>query len=178
MKILTAFFFETLLSGWLSYSAVAQAPIPFNLSDLECSPVLNNTIWQAPQAESKVKIGSNNLSEIAYLSNKYLADFGEVLDSSQEPAEIVCKISSQFSSLNLAFGLDSSNKVTDKEDIVLVEIYIDKELFKQSYVRGGLIYALSVPLKGTQQVLIKAQCLRPEWWNNCPRLSFTEIRFE
>lgn len=178
MKTLPLLFFKTLLSGWLSYSAIAQVTPPSNLSQFNCNPALSNTIWQAPTADYKVKIGPTNFPEIVYLSNKYLTDFGGVLDSSQEPAEVVCRIGQQFSNLNLGFGLDSNNKVTDKEDIVLVEIYIDEELFKQSYVRLGQIYGISVPLKGTQEISIKAQCLRPEWWNNCPRLSFTEIRLE
>ncbi len=179
MKNLPLFLVQTsLFFGWPYHSAAAQITPPLLVAELKCSAAVSNTIWQAPQANSKVKIGSDDFPEIAYLSNKYLADFGEVLDSAQEPAEIVCQIGSDFSNLNFAFGLDRNNKVTDREDIVLVEIYVGEELLKQSYVRLGQVYAVSVPLKGIQQISIKAQCLRPEWWNNCPRLSFTEIRLE
>lgn len=168
---------STILAILLSSGFKLKAQNQSNLSALECrtTPLENDSQLKAREPNFPINIGEISFYEIAYMYNKYLADFGDVLGGVEDPAKVFCKIRSGFYKLNLAVGFDNDSRVTDKEDIVLLEVYIEGKLSEQLYVRRGEIQKISVNVKGIQNIAIQAECLRPEWWNNCPRLSFTEI---
>lgn len=149
-----------------------------NLYDLECqskTPQIQNPL-KLTVPRKDVRIGENNYDEVAYLHNKYLADFGDVLDRSEYGAEVTCKLPDGASSLNLSFGLDKDSDETDKQDMVVLEVYADRKLIDQTYVgRQSEIQQRRLEIPNSQNITLKATCVNPVWWNNCPRLSFMEI---
>lgn len=150
-----------------------------NLYDLECqskTPQIQSPL-QFLGNQNEVRIGRDKFAEVAYLYNKYIADFGDVLDKSEYGAEVTCKLPTGFSKLNLAFGLDKDNNATDKLDMVVLEVYADRKMIDQVYIRREAdIQSLSLDIQNSQNVTLKASCVNPMWWNNCPRLSFTQMR--
>ena len=150
-----------------------------NLYELECqskTPQLQNPL-KLTVPRNDVRIGEDNYDEVAYLHNKYLADFGDVLDRSEYGAEVTCKLPTGVSQLNLAFGLDKDSDETDNQDMVVLEVYADRKLIDQTYMgRHSEIQQRSFEIANSQNVTLKATCVNRVWWNNCPRLSFMEMR--
>ncbi|WP_017719662.1 hypothetical protein [Kamptonema formosum] len=149
------------------------------LFDLECrsaTPGVEQPLKHLERSQS-ITVGKNSGSEIAYLYNMYVPEeSGDILDNSEVPAEVVCILPSGFSQLNLGFGLDRRSKVADKEDIVLLEVYADEKLVGEKYVtQQENEQKWSVNIQNAQKLTIKADCIHPDWWNNCPRLSFTDM---
>lgn len=149
------------------------------LFDLECqsrTPEIQQPLKPVEQA-TKVKLGKDSFPEIAYLYNRYvLNESGDIINNSVAAAEVVCGVPSGFSQLNLEFGLDRNSKVTDKEDIIVLEVYRNRQLVDQRYItRSDEKQTWSIDLQNAQSVTLRADCIHPDWWNNCPRLSFTDI---
>ncbi|MBW4494490.1 MAG: hypothetical protein KME26_15675 [Oscillatoria princeps RMCB-10] len=170
----------TAILAWLlPATAIKGQPKLSYLFNLECrsaTPGVEQPLKHLDRSQS-ITVGRNSGSEIAYLYNMYAAEeSGDILDNSEVPAEVVCILPSGFSQLNLGFGLDRRSKVGDKEDIVLLEVYADEKLVGQKYIRRQENeQKWSVNIQNAQKVTLKADCIHPVWWNNCPRLSFTDM---
>lgn len=178
--------FTKVLLGWTFCVPVLLAGVGLkaqttgaNLYDLECqskTPQIQNPL-KLTVPRNDVRIGEDNYDEVAYLHNKYLADFGDVLDRSEYGAEVICKLPAGVSQLNLAFGLDKDSDETDKQDMVVLEVYADRKLIDQTYIgRQSEIQQRRFEILNSQNITLKATCVNRVWWNNCPRLSFMEIR--
>ncbi|MCT7948620.1 hypothetical protein NG798_02340 [Ancylothrix sp. C2] len=149
-----------------------------NLYDLECqskTPEIQSPL-KLTVPRKDVRIGESNYDEVAYLHNKYLADFGDVLDRSEYGAEVTCKLPAGVSQLNLSFGLDKDSDETDRQDMVVLEVYADRNMIDQIYIgRQTEIQQRVLEIPNSQNITLKASCVNRVWWNNCPRLSFTEM---
>ncbi|MBW4680468.1 MAG: hypothetical protein KME19_10160 [Microcoleus vaginatus WJT46-NPBG5] len=167
--------FLALLSA-LKLQAQTNQTYLFNLECQSRTPEIQQPLKPVEQA-TKVKFGKNSFPEIAYLYNRYvLKESGDIINNSVAASEVVCGVPSGFSQLNLEFGLDRNSKVTDKEDIILLEVYRNRQLVEQRYItRSEEKQTWSIDLQNAQSVTLRADCINPDWWNNCPRLSFTDI---
>lgn len=162
----------------------AQETQPQNalsLLEIECRSNTPDIEQPLKYAESKkrVKFGKKYFPEVAYLYNKYvIEESGDIIDNSKEAAEIICSLPPGYSQLKLEFGLDRNSKVADREDVVLFDVYVDNNLnsMDRSYVRPNEDLQLKIiNIQNAQTIRLRADCINPTWWNNCPRLSFTSI---
>lgn len=165
-----------LLLSTLKLQAQTNQAYLFNMECQSRTPEIQQPLKPVEQA-TKVKFGKNSFPEIAYLYNRYVvSESGDIINNSVAAAEVTCGVPAGFSQLNLEFGLDRNSKVTDKEDIILLEVYRNRQLVDQRYItRSDEKQTWSIDLQNAQSVTLRADCIHPDWWNNCPRLSFTDI---
>lgn len=164
------------LASSLKLQAQTSNTYLFNMDCQSRTPEIQQPLKPVEQS-TKVKIGKSSFPEVAYLYNRYvLSESGDIINNTVAPAEVVCAVPAGLSQLNLEFGLDRNSKVTDKEDIVVLKVYRNQQLVGERYItRAEEKQTWSIDLQNAQSVTLQADCIHPDWWNNCPRLSFTDM---
>lgn len=167
---------------------VASAPNPqiqaVPLTEVQCS-----TTSAAGNSQSFVEslrrltIGKRSVTAIAELGSQNSNNSATNQITTDTPAGVACQLNSpeapQFSSLNLAFGINDKNQYITKarkSPQVRLTIYLDRQNIGSVNVAKGQIKSWGINVASAQDITLQAECLGGGSTPNvCPALVFTQV---
>ncbi|MEH2061356.1 MAG: hypothetical protein V7K50_03640 [Nostoc sp.] len=114
---------------------------------------------------AQITIGKEFVSEIANIS------YGNQL--TPQPLEFICNLHSSYKKLNLVFGVNDANPLSQPSNKIQLEIFLDNKSAETRQVTVGAKQTLSLNVEGKNTVGLKVSCT-----STCPPLGFLDMGLE
>lgn len=167
---------------------VATAPTqqiqPVPLTEVQCSTTSASGSSQSfVESLRSLTIGKKSVTALAELGSQNSNNSATNQITTDTPAGVACELNSpeapQFSSLQLAFGINDKNQYiskANKRPQVKLTVYLDRQNIGSVDIARGQIKSWGINVASAQDITLQAECLgggsEP---NVCPALVFTQI---